>query len=126
MVVAFEGETALGTRHAHILVHVPTPLKKCSRSMLMRLFPGQFRLLWHKTAPPTDHGSYWRLQLGLQFGRANTARKIYAVKSVQGIEVPWSRFEFVTPPKTNKFQNENLSVIRNRDQQRRIALGKIT
>jgi len=42
MVVAFEGETALGTRHAHILVHVPTPLKKCSRSMLMRLFPGQF------------------------------------------------------------------------------------
>ena len=31
--------------------------------------------------------------------------------------------EFVTPPKYEKFKNKNLSVIRNRDKQRRAVLG---
>jgi hypothetical protein len=56
-------------------------------------------------------------------GAANTARTIYTVKDVRQAEVSWSRFEFVTPPKWAKFTNKNLSVIRNRDQQRRAALG---
>jgi len=30
----------------------------------------------------------------------------------------------VTPPKVRKFENENLSVIRNRDQQKRIAIKR--
>jgi hypothetical protein len=32
--VAFEGERSCGTRHAHILVRIPIPLKKCTRRML--------------------------------------------------------------------------------------------
>ena len=59
----------------------------------------------------------------ITFGRANTARTVYTVKHVRAAEVSWSRFEFVTPPKFDKFRNENLSMIRNRDWQRRAALG---
>jgi hypothetical protein len=41
----------------------------------------------------------WEVQQNkpLQFARAHDARKIYAVKSVQDIDLPWTRFEFVTP-----------------------------
>ena len=129
MAVAFEGERTLGTRHAHILVHIPRPLKHCaSRLMLVSLFPWQFQFLWHSMRP--EHDRYpppWQprvIDKPMVFGRVNTARKIYTVKRVQQIELPWSRFEFVTPPKTRKFQNQNLSVIRNRDRQKRIALKR--
>jgi hypothetical protein len=54
---------------------------------------------------------------------ANDARNVYTVKNVRRDPVPWSRFEFVRPPKFKKFSNENLSVIRNRDRQKKAALG---
>jgi hypothetical protein len=44
-------------------------------------------------------------------------RIVYTVKDVREADVSWSRFEFVTPSKFDKFTNENLSVIRNRDKQ---------
>jgi hypothetical protein len=64
-----------------------------------------------------------RLANLLRFGRANDTRTIYFAKDVRERDVPWSRFEFVTPPKFDQFQNENLSVIRNTDRQRRAVLG---
>jgi hypothetical protein len=123
MLVAFEGEKRLGTRHAHILVHIPQPRKKWTdRSMVVRLFCWEFRALWHRVTPPAERQesilSPKGRQKPLTFGRINAARTIYTVKSVQGVEIPWSRFEFVTPPKVRKFENENLSVIRDRDRQK--------
>jgi hypothetical protein len=59
----------------------------------------------------------------LCFGRANVARRIYAVKDVREKDVLWSRFELVTPPKSKNFTNANLELIRNRDRQKRLALG---
>jgi hypothetical protein len=128
-VVAFEGEKRLGNRHAHILVHIPQPRKKWSeRSTLISLFCWEFRFMWHQVTPFAERcGSVLRpivKDAPLTFGRVNAARETYTVKSVQSIEVPWSRFEFVTPPKAKTFENENLSVIRNRDRQKRIALQK--
>jgi hypothetical protein len=121
MVVAFEGEKRLGNRHAHILVHVPQPRKKwTSRSMLLvNLFCSEFRFLWHRVTPPAERQEAVLNPIGrekaLTFARADAARTGYTVKSVQGVEIPWSRFEFVTPPKAKRFENENLSVIRNKN-----------
>ena len=124
MVVAFEGEAKCGTRHAHILAYVPPPTKKrLSHSMMISLFPWEFRFLWTKYTPAFKRVQIERPWEQIHFGAANTARTIYAVKDVRQAEVSWSRFEFVTPPKWPKFNNENLSVIRNRDRQRRAALG---
>ena len=58
----------------------------------------------------------------ITFGRANTARKIYTVKDIRQAEVSWSRFEFVTPPKFDKFKMKT-EHNHNRDRQRRAALG---
>ena len=122
MVVAFEGETKCGSRHVHILAYVPPPTKKrFSHSMMISLFPWKFRFFWNKFTPAFKWIEYpWEQ---IHVCPANTARTIYTVKDVRQVEVPWSRFEFVTPPKSAKFKNENLSVIRNRDQQRRAALS---
>jgi hypothetical protein len=128
MAVAFEGDAKRGDRHAHILAYIPRPSKRrISQSMMIGLFPWQFRFLWNKmrmlSAP--DFGRAWKPNPweDITFGRANNDRTIYTVKDVRQAEVSWSRFEFVTPPKFDKFRNENLSVIRNRDSQRRAALG---
>ena len=126
MVVAFEGEAKCGTRHAHILAYVPPPTKKgrrVSHSMRISLFPWEFAFLWTKFMPFFKRVRIERPWEKIKFAPANTARHIYTVKDVRQAEVPWSRFEFVTPPKWANFENENLSVIRNRDQQRRAALG---
>jgi hypothetical protein len=130
MVVAFEGDAKRGDRHAHILAYIPRPSKRrISQSMMIGLFPGEFRFLWNKirmlSAP--DFGQAWKPHPweDLTSGRANTARTIYTVKDVRQGEVSWSRFEFVTPPKSDKFTNENLSMIRNRDRQRRVVLGLV-
>jgi hypothetical protein len=49
MAVAFEGDAKRGDRHAHILVYIPRPSKRpISQSMMIGLFPGQFRFLWTK------------------------------------------------------------------------------
>jgi hypothetical protein len=133
MVVAFEGEAKCGTRHAHILAYVPPPTKKrYSHSMMISRFTWEFRFLWNKltllSAAALSAAAFKRVRIEypweqIHFRAANTARTIYTVKDVRQAEVPWSRFEFVTPPKRAQFNNENLSVIRNRDRQRRAALG---
>jgi hypothetical protein len=124
LLVAFEGEAKCGTRHAHILAYVPPPTKKrVSHSLMISYFPWEFAFLWTKFMPFFKRVQMERPWEKIKFGTANTARTIYAVKDVRPAEVPWSRFEFVTPPKWATFNNENLSVIRNRDRQCRAALG---
>jgi hypothetical protein len=131
MVVAFEGEVRLGTRHAHILAYIPCPSKKrIPKSMLSNLFPGEFRFLWKKLDLLSAHteSEFRRARgrdpwLDITITSANIARHVYTVKGIRQADVPWSRFEFVTPPKSKKFENENLSVIRNRDRQRRAILA---
>jgi hypothetical protein len=126
MVVAFEGERECGTRHAHILVRIPLPVKKrISHSMLKSIFVSEFMFLWR--SPTTDQiFEIWPIDTEsepLVFERANAARATYTVKDVGPIDLSWSRFEFVTPPKFKPFKNENLSVLQNRDHQKRITLG---
>ena len=132
MVVAFEGEAKLGTRHAHILAYIPTPTKKgVPQSMLSNLFPSEFRFLWKKLdllSAPTESGyrrareqDHWS---DIKITPANVARHVYTIKDLRQADVPWSRFEFVTPPKFGKFKNENLSVARNRDRQKRAVLAR--
>ena len=124
MAVAFEGEAKCGSRHAHILAYVPPSTKKrYSHSMMISLFPWEFKFLWNKFTPAFKRTQRERHFGHIHFGAANTARTIYTVKDVRQAEVSWSRFEFVTPPKWAKFTNKNLSVIRNRDRQCRAALG---
>ena len=128
MAVAFEGDAKRGDRHAHILAHIPRPSKRrISQSMMIGLFPWEFRFLWNKirmlSAPDFEQAWKPKPWEDITFGRANMARMVYAVKDVRQAEVSWSRFEFVTPPKFDKFINENLRVIHNRDRQRRAVLG---
>ena len=131
MVVAFEGEVKLGTRHAHVLVYIPCPTKmRIPQSMLSTLFPGEFRFLWKKLDLLSAHteSEFRRARrrdpwTDIEITPANTARGVYTVKDVRQGEVSWSRFEFVTPPKFQEFNNENLSVASNRNRQRRVDLG---
>jgi hypothetical protein len=65
-----------------------------------------------------------------QFGKAairfeciTPNRATYTIKHVRLSDVPWSRFEFATPPRFKAFNNKNLSVIRNRNRQRRRQVG---
>jgi hypothetical protein len=125
--VAFEGARDCGTRHAHILVRVPSPMKKCTRDMLLSSFPFEFQFLWHKMSrTATSWTPNWADSKGskpLEFCRANVALTVYTVKRVQSESQPWSRFEIVQPQRWNTFTNENLSVIKNRDRQVRADLG---
>jgi hypothetical protein len=131
MVVGFEGEVSLGTRHAHVLAYIPTPTKKrIPQSMLSNLFPFEFRFLWNKlelSSARTESEYRWARArdpwADIKISPANRARHVYPVKDVRQAEVSWSRFEFVTPPKCEKFKNENLSVTRNRDRQKRAFLA---
>lgn len=127
MVVAFEGESKLGTRHAHILAYIPPSSKKrISRSMLISLFPFEFRFLWNKlgllSAPNFEKAWMKYPWEGITFGTVNVARAIYPAKDVRQVEVPWSRFEFVTPPKFKAFNSENRRLLRDRDKHRRACL----
>jgi hypothetical protein len=125
MAVAFEGDRASGTRHAHILVYVPPPRRKTqSHQLATAFFPMDYRQLWHHlqdNESPFD--SAGKKLDKITFSRSNLARSIYAVKRVQQDQTHWSRFEFVTPPRYEKFDNENLRLIRNRDRQKRQAVG---
>jgi hypothetical protein len=130
MAVAFEGEYRLGTRHAHLLVYVPESMKRrVSHFMASELLPYEFRLLWNQLRQTENCQSATQNALTdmitskMRIGRTSVARKIYTVKDVRSREVLWSDFEFVTPPRIKDFTNENLSVIQNRDQQRRRSLG---
>jgi hypothetical protein len=131
MLVAFEGEVRLGTRHAHILFYIPTPTKKrIPQSMLSNLFPFEFRFLWNRfeLASAQSESEYRRARArdpwtDIKITAANTARHVYTVKDIRQDDVSWSRFEFVTPPKFKTFKNENLSAISNRNRQKRVDLG---
>jgi len=94
---------------------------------MIGLFPFEFRFLWNKirllSAPAFDRPWVEYPWEDITFGRANIARTIYTVKDVRQAEVAWSRLEFVTPPQFETFKNDNLSVRRNRDRQRRAVLG---
>lgn len=138
--VAFEGERKNGTRHAHLLAYVPKPKRRnISYDMAIDLFTQEFRFLWNQFRPCSrmpferpgcagDAISNTLLNrsidemMGLRFQRATDTNTIYAVKDVRLNEAPWSRIEFIRPPKSKPFANKNLSVIRNRDKQRRIHL----
>ena len=131
MIVAFEGEVKDGDRHAHILAYVPPSIKRrTSHEMMIGLFPGQFRYLWatlkrddNKTMMDNGKSLEWfDLISEPHFGRVTPARKVYAVKDHRLATVRWSRFDFVTPPKSKPFTNETLSVIKNRDRQTRRRL----
>ena len=98
--------------------------------MLSNLFPFEFRFLWNKlelSSAQTESEYRWARErdpwADIKITPANAARHVYTVKDVRQADVSWSRFEFVTPPKFEKFKNENRSVIRNRDRQKRVALG---
>jgi hypothetical protein len=113
MILTFEGEVVCGTRHAHILVKVPTPRKRhISRDTLISWFPFEFRWLWQVFNPLPSRFEYDILSAiendGLTFGRANTARKIYTAKDVRQSDVSWSRLEFIPPAKTGS-SSESLS-----------------
>jgi hypothetical protein len=134
MAVAFEGQTKCGSRHTHVLVRIPSGQKKrVSRAMLVGMFPFEFRFLWHKFSPTpalwVEKRNRFRWEVEVEhesviaIARANAARKIYTVKQIRESDVAWSRFEFVTPAKFGIFQNENLRAIKNRDRQKRLALG---
>jgi hypothetical protein len=129
MIVSFEGESKYGNRHAHILAYIPTPTKNCiSQSTLIERFPSEFRALWKKvgllTASDLEDTSVEQSFGDITFGPANAVRSIYTVKDVRQEEVPWSRFEFVTPPKFRMLKNDNRNMIINRDRQRRSFLTK--
>jgi hypothetical protein len=129
MVVSFEGELKTGTRHAHVLAYIPSPTKNCSsHSMLMERFPSDFRALWKKLglllASDLKDTSVEHSFDDIVFGPANTVRAIYTVKDVRQEEVPWSRFEFVTPPKFRTFKNKNRNMIIYRNRQQRAFLQK--
>ena len=127
MVVSFEGDAKRGNRHAHVLAYIPLPSKRrISQSMMISLFPWEFRFLWNKirllSAPDFEKAWVQYPSVDITFGRANTVRKIYTVKDVRQAEVSWSRFEFVTPPKFKTVKNKNRSVVSNGDRQRRAVL----
>ena len=132
MIVAFEGEVKSGDRHAHILAYVPPSMKRrTSHEMMIGLFPGQFRYFWatlkrreSKTAMDDIDGSKWfDLLSEPQFGSVTDTQKVYVLKNHRLAIVPWSRFDFVTPPKSKRFTNETLSVINNRNMQKRRRFG---
>jgi hypothetical protein len=95
----------------------------------VNLFSQEFRFRWERikreddcdVRPANDAPWFGKLQ----FGRVNMARCIYAAKDVRQLDVPWSRFEFVTAPKRLKFANRNLSVIQNKNRQRRSHLKRM-
>lgn len=127
-VVAFEGEITCGTRHAHVLVYVPPLFKKRPRisdAMLTCVLQQEFRFLWAAQrlcgSSQTDSNSdfWYKAMTELRIEPATFARSVYTVKKVRLQDVPWSRFEFVTPPKSKAFSNKTLSVIRNRNRQKR-------
>jgi hypothetical protein len=118
MAVAFEGERICGTRHAHILVRCPQPRKRFFGQSPDAFFPMEFRFLWYPRfgAEPVPVRVK---EPRLKFERINGGAPTYTVKKVQKRDLDWSRFEFVTPPRHADFSNENLSMIKNRNNQKR-------
>jgi hypothetical protein len=137
MLVVFEGEKKNGDRHAHPLVYVPKPIRRhISHDMAIGLFPQEFRFLWNQFRPDSrnpfkrpyratdDHSDAKSSRafdeiMAVTITPMTLARKVYVPKKVRLAHVPWSRFEFVRPPRSRHFDNKNLCEICNRDKQRR-------
>ena len=141
ILVGFEGERTNGTRHAHILVHVPKPTKRLtSQALAILRFKWEFWCLWlrlngnagvHISPYSLESAHLSKFQDGedqevLKFHRKGLPVKIdrvgsavdgvkkhYAVKRIHSEESLWSDVQFVTPPKFNKFENVNTIKIRN-------------
>jgi hypothetical protein len=102
--------------------------RRTSHEMMIGLFPGQFRYLWATLRGASNKSStnsvdWFDLLSELDFKPVTPNRKVYVVKDHRLKDVPWSHFEFVTPPKSKPFFiNKTLSVIQNRNKQRRTAL----
>jgi hypothetical protein len=152
MVVGFEGEKSKGSRHAHILVRIPTPTKRpMSRSIAIMRFKWEFWCLWlrlndskkRENSPYSARTAHLsKLSDGedkevLKFGTSRLPVKIdrvgpakggvatyYAIKRVQSDEVAWSDVQFVTPPKSVKFENVNTTKIHNLNRSVRLKLKR--
>jgi hypothetical protein len=142
MMVGFEGERTRGTRHAHILVRVPTPTRRrISHSLAVMRFKWEFWCLWLKLNGNVgvQHSPYSmrsahlskfkdgedqeilkfdRNSLPVKIDRigptSDTVNKYYAVKRVNSEDVSWSDVQFVTLPMTKTFENANTKKIHNR------------
>ena len=141
MMIGFEGERTRGTRHAHILVHVPKPTKHhASHSLAIMRFKWEFWCLWLKLNDNigVQHSPYSMKsahlskfkdgedQEILKFNKKglpvkidrigtsrNTVKSYYPVKWVRADVTPWSDVQFVTPPKSVNFENVNTKKIHN-------------
>ena len=82
MAVAFEGDARRGDRHAHILAYIPRPSKRrISQSMMIGLFPWQFRFLWNKIRVIV--GARFRAGLeAVSVGRNNVWSREYCSKNL--------------------------------------------
>jgi len=101
--------------------------------MAIGLFPSEFCSRWEVQNTITNSGDSNLTYVacgknkrnvthhieGIRFGEVNKTRVVYTAKAVAPNDLPWSRFEFVTAPKSKKFSNGNSSVIHNRNRQRR-------
>jgi len=142
MVVGFESERGIGTRHAHILVHVPIPTKRqISHPLAIMQFKWEFWRLWLQLNGNggVRHGPYSMRSahlsklndgedqevlkcdgksLPVKIDRigptSDTVNKYYAVKRVNCEDVSWSDVQFVTPPKAKQFENVNTKKIHSR------------
>jgi len=152
MMIGFEGERTRGTRHAHILVHVPKPTKHhASHSLAIMRFKWEFWCLWLKLndnigvqhspySMKSAHLSKFKdgedqevlksdeRSLPVKIDRVGSTRdgvkKYYAVKRVRSEDVSWSDVQFVTPPKTKIFENVNTKKIHNRNRKARLRLNR--
>ena len=135
MLVGFEGQREFGTRHAHVLVHIPSPRKKCTREMLLSHFGCDFRFSWYNLKrkmagrPEKETSTRWlddpSAAENIQISEANEARAVYTIKDLRRDDVPWSRVEFIPGPRSKLFNNENLNAIRNKNRQRRAYLAAV-
>jgi hypothetical protein len=142
MMVGFESERVIGTRHAHILVRVPIPTKRqISHPLAIMRFKWEFWRLWlqlngnvgvrhspysmqsahlskFKDGEDQEVLKFGGKSLPVKIDRAGptsgTVNKYYAVKRVNSEDVPWSDVQFVTPPKTKTFENVNTKKIHSR------------
>lgn len=151
MLVGFEGERTGGSRHAHILVHVPKPTKRhTSQALSILRFEWEFWTLWLKfndnyearlrpnwlvtgrmreidVSSPQTNTNNGRIPVQLdRIGHtADRAKAYYAVKRVRSEEASWTDVQFVTPPKFKKFENANTRKIHNLHRSVRLKLNRV-
>jgi hypothetical protein len=142
-IIAFEGVRDHGNRHSHFLMYVPVPRKgKLSRETLITKLPLWLKILWSDLSckPWTEpswllnglpsfrfNGYEWcekqtKPTIDIQIGGCRESGPSYSLKHATDKEVAYASWGFITPPKFEKFENENLNGIRNRNRQVRRSL----